>query len=149
MNELFQDKSISPIKVIPDDSVSQTSSTTIQRLTRRKEDSSPSRRSLSRQSSDASSDLSKFYIKMNEISSQQEIPTVRKSMVYQVFSPVKDKKRTPTPTLNRNRRKEQDKQIHCIEPIENDLIIADLQRKFTEEREAKEVYMKRVAIFER
>lgn len=62
------------------------------------------------------------------------MPTVRKTMIDQAFSPVKDKKRTPTPTPNRNRRKEQDKESSCMEPIENDLIIADLQRKYTEEK---------------
>lgn len=55
-------------------------------------------------------------------------------MIDQVFSPVKDKKRTPTPTPHRNRKKEQEKESSCMEPIENDLIIAELQRKYTEEK---------------
>jgi hypothetical protein len=65
---------------------------------------------------------------------------------------LKDRKRCPTPVPGYNSRKALDKvdSHHQQEAeIENDLALADLQKKFGEEREKREVFEKRNGVFEK
>lgn len=155
MNKLSLRSSVTTTNSLLDESSSQISSSFTHRLTRKPNDLSNSRRSLSRKSSEKSEDsitLSKFYVKMATAKDPAEDLRSRTGILGRSEENPKDRKRCPTPVPGYNSRKAIDKvdNPHQREAdMENDLAIAELQKKYGEEREKREVFEKRNGVFEK